>query len=486
MENIVIAVGGLAYLAFGLFRLRSAIIWLPLFIPTYLIKGEFGGIPVTLVEVLIYTLVVAYLIRSIKALVEKKSGIGALFSGVVNFIAPQESLFKKYGWLIVGMAGILVAAGLSFLVTEKELPILYGNVYPSLRIALGILKGWILAPILYALLLLGVVRKTKEGLDVLNAYTISAVILSLWALYQVIAQDFITPDMRASGPFENANYLALYIGPALLYMTIRVRDALFPLALIEGKRRWSMPFLKGKVPVDYTLSSLVFTAALILLFALIASKSYGAMVAVFVAGIFYFGMEYWQYWRKEGKTTFPWKVTLLAAAGLFLILLIVFAVDPSKWQAMFQFSQRNSSSVRIEVYSIAWGLLADNWLLGVGMGQFQALYQLEGMNILGHVPYELNMLHPHNFALAIWLNLGILGLASFILILALGLQKVWPHFTTFFQEKVKGVGKVRMIAFAMMLSIVVHGFFDTPFFKNDLALLFWIVLGVLIAVEKED
>ena len=262
----MIAVGGLAYLAFGLFRLRSAIIWLPLFIPTYLIKGEFGGIPVTLVEVLIYTLVVAYLIRSIKALVEKKSGIGALFSGVVNFIAPQESLFKKYGWLIVGMAGILVAAGLSFLVTEKELPILYGNVYPSLRIALGILKGWILAPILYALLLLGVVRKTKEGLDVLNAYTISAVILSLWALYQVIAQDFITPDMRASGPFENANYLALYIGPALLYMTIRVRDALFPLALIEGKRRWSMPFLKGKVPVDYTLSSLVFTAALILLF----------------------------------------------------------------------------------------------------------------------------------------------------------------------------------------------------------------------------
>ena len=304
-------------------------------------------------------------------------------------------------------------------------------------------------------------------------------------MYQLFALYFITPDMRASGPFENANYLALYIGPAFLYLLIRVRDALFPLALIEGKRRWSMPFLSGKVPVDYTVSSLVFTGALILLFGLLASKSYGAMVAVFVAGLFYFVLEYWQFLKKEGKTTFPLKVALVIAVGLFVVLLIVFAVDPSKWQAMFQFSQRNSSSVRIEVYSIAWGLLANNWFFGIGMGQFQALYQLEAVNILGHPPYELNMLHPHNFALATWLNLGIVGLASFILILALGLQKVWPHFTTFYHEKVKGVGKVRMIAFTMLLSIVVHGFFDTPFFKNDLSLLFWIVIGVLIAVEKE-
>ena len=482
----MIGVGGLVYLVFGLLRLRSAVIWLPLFIPTYLIKGEFWGIPFTLIEVLIYALVAAYIVRSVKSLIEKRKGIGALFSNVVNYIAPQESLFQKYRLLLVGMGGILLAAGLSFLVTEKEITILYGNVYPSFRIALGILKGWILAPILYGLLLLGVVRKTKEGLDVLNAYSISAVVLSLWALYQVISQDFITPDMRASGPFENANYLALYIGPALLYLIIRVRDALFPLALIEGKRKWTMPFLRGKVPVDYTLSSLVFTGALILFFALIGSKSYGAMVAVFSAGLFYFGLEYWSFWKKEGKTTFPWKVALLVAVSLFVILLVVFAIDPSKWQAMFQFSQRNSSSVRIEVYSIAWGLLSNNWLLGIGMGQFQALYQLEAVNILGHAPYELNMLHPHNFALATWLNLGLLGLASFVLIISLGLQKAWAHFGTFFQEKVQGVGKVRMIAFTMLLSMVVHGFFDTPFFKNDLSLLFWIVIAVLMAVEKEN
>lgn len=483
---MVIMLGAVLYFLFGVFHLRKAVIWLPLCIPLYLVRGELGGIPFTFVEALIYALVLAYFARLARGLFRTRKAGWGLFAGIRDFVAPRESLVHKYRYLLMGLGGVLLAALLSFIVTEKELVVLNGNLYPSLRIALGILKGWILAPMIYLLLILGTVRKTKDGLDIFNAYTISAVALSLWALYQVITQNFITPDMRVSGPFENANYLALYIGPALLYMIIRVRDALFPLASLEGKHRWSMPFIKGGVPVNFTMSSLFFVGTLILLFAFLATKSYGGILAVFAAGLLYFGLEYIQYWKKKGRTTFPWKVILISALILFVVLVSVFVLDPSKWQALFQFGQRNSSSVRIEVYTIAWGLLSDHWLLGIGMGQFQALYQLEAVNILGAAPYEWNMLHPHNFLLATWLNLGLLGLVSFIVILGICLHRAWDSFSIFATTKILSREKVRIIAFMMLVAIFVHGFFDTPFFKNDLALLFWLIVGVLFAVEKED
>ncbi|KKT47649.1 MAG: hypothetical protein UW39_C0007G0011 [Parcubacteria group bacterium GW2011_GWC2_44_17] len=36
-----------------------------------------------------------------------------------------------------------------------------------------------------------------------------------------------------------------------------------------------------------------------------------------------------------------------------------------------------------------------------------------------------------------------------------------------------------------MTSILLHGFVDTPYLKNDLSLLFWIIIAVSVAREHD-
>ncbi len=470
METFIILLGAGAYFVFALFRLEYAVLWLSLFFPLYLVKGEFSGVPFTLTEVLIYVTAFAFFLHWIFRVITPTGRFSGLFRGIRELIAPKESFFHRYKNLLIGVSFFVIAAFLTLLITQSELTLIDGQTFPGMRVALGILKGWIVAPILYLILLLAVLRSSRQALHVLNGYTLSAVILGLWGLYQMLTHNYVTPDGRASGPFESANYLALFITPALLYTVIRLREAFFPHRMEKMKM---------------TEASLIVAAGLVLLCALLVTKSYAAMFAFFISAAFYFGLEYWGCIKKKIRKGLPWKFLIGALLSLLVIVVAVYFIDPTKWQAMFQFAQRNSSSVRIEVYTIAFGLLADNWLLGIGMGQFPAFYQIEAVTILGHVPYEWNMLHPHNLYLALWLNLGLLGFASFLFIVALALQQVWSHCRQFAAEKLVNIGKMRVLAFSLLLVALLHGFFDTPFFKNDLSLLFWMIIALMFAVKEE-
>jgi hypothetical protein len=37
---------------------------------------------------------------------------------------------------------------------------------------------------------------------------------------------------------------------------------------------------------------------------------------------------------------------------------------------------------------------------------------------------------------------------------------------------------------SFMIALVVYGFFDTPYFKNDLAVIFWVLAGLLVVVPR--
>lgn len=464
METVLLFLAAGAYTLFALYRLELAVIGLAAFFPLYLVKGAIAGIPVTLIEMLIYGTAIAFVVRRVRDFLSPESWFSAFFSSIRGTFVPRVSFLHQYKYFLVGVGLMVVAAFLSLTVTQSELVLIDGQIFQGMRTALGILKGWIIAPVVYLLLLLATIRTTRQSLNVLNAYSVSAFVLALLALYQVITQDYITPDLRASGPFENANYLALFIAPALLYGLVRLRE-----------------FFAAK-DLQTTPASLFLVGTIVLFLALMASKSYAGLLAFFVAAVFYFGFQYW-YGKRKGR--FPWKFLLGGLGVLLLGLVAIYIVDPMKWEAMFQFAERNSSSVRIQVYTIAWGLIADNWLMGIGMGQFPALYQIEAVKILGYEPFEWNMLHPHNVFLAMWLNLGLLGLVAFVGVLAVCLQRAWDSVKIFATEKITGIHKIRVLAFSLLLIIFVHGFFDTPFFKNDLALLFWAVVGILMAVKDD-
>jgi O-antigen ligase len=463
------------YLLFALKKFDEAVFALPFFFPTYLWRVEFYGVPFTFVEVLIYVIFLVYLGRVAVGI--HRTGFRAAIRKLPIFDKAKGCPCRFLWPLLLFVAG----AALGTVIAQDKIVMLDGHtIFYGRKVALGILKAWIIAPILMFVVFRGTIRKSRQILKMFNYYTVSAILLSLWGLFQVITQSYVTPDARASGPFESANYLALYITPAVLYMLVRVKESVFSVIHLEKYSLWKMPFRRSKMPLEHPENFLFIIAFLILLLVLLFTKSYAAMMAVFASATFYFGLEYLEYYKKKSERRFPWRMAVMAIMFAAAVMSAVYLIDASKLQAVFQFGMRNSSSVRVEVYTIALQLLGENWLTGIGMGQFPAFYQLEAVRILGHVPYEWNMLHPHNLYLTMWLYLGLPGFVAFIWILYLLVAQCWKNILTFAFSKINELPKIRVMSLAMLLIILMHGCLDTTYFKNDLSLLFWMVAAAMV------
>jgi O-antigen ligase len=128
------------------------------------------------------------------------------------------------------------------------------------------------------------------------------------------------------------------------------------------------------------------------------------------------------------------------------------------------------NAVRKEIYHYSIEMVKSSWLMGVGLGSFQNKIGEISANNLAFQMYGMPFaLHPHNLFLAVWLNLGLLGMAVFISIL------VWFYFGS---ATIKD-NNVKFSLVAAMSSILIHGLFDTTYFKNDLSMIFMIIISIL-------
>jgi len=462
--DIVLQILGLAYFIFALWNLRLAVLFLPLFFSAYLLKFDLIGVPFPMIEVFIYGTFLAWVLQTFLKIFQRK-------------LSWKECLepYKKIWWLAI--LGIMVAAIISTFIAPQSVMMMDGTtIFYGKKVALGILKSWIIAPILMLVLFAGVVRSAKDLKIAVQSYVVSAVFLAGWGIYQVLTKQYLTPDMRASGPFNSANYLALFITPALFYALVRVKE-FFTVDFEEPW--WKKVFhivVRKNIPQrpEFFLVMFWAVALLVLFFGLLFTKSYAAFLTFFVACClwFYFQMKNWK--------GFSWKIVGLVAVVLMLIVFALIALDPAKWQTFFQLATRSSSGVRVQIYTIAAHLVLANPILGIGLGMFPAAYQLQGPQILGQPLYELNMLHPHDLFLAFWLNLGLLGFLSFLWILKVCFKRSWKYVKSFAASAPQSVEWFHAIGFFMLVIILVHGFVDTPFFKNDLALLFWLVVSLMV------
>ncbi len=344
-------------------------------------------------------------------------------------------MYRNWGlWLFLAAAfvGVLVAPDVSYMVNGHE--------FPAKITALGILKGWILAPMAYFFMAKFYFHDRPSLIRLaLRALLLGGVFLSLQAMAQVVTGDFSTPDARASGPFESANYLALYLGPIVVYGF---------LALARAKS-WGWRAL-------LSASLLICTAALY------ATLSYAAWIAVLAALL----VALLVHARKLPKRV---RFGLLAGALTLGALALVSQLGSEKFTQFLEFSERSSTSVRLQIYEISLSLIKDNAIFGIGLGQFEQFYQVNAVEVLGQDPFEWNMLHPHNIFLAFWLSMGLFGLVAFVWLCFKALTWIWE------QDKHE-----KRIAAVMLVAILVHGMFDVPYFKNDLAFQFWLLLAVLL------
>ncbi|MAF80412.1 hypothetical protein CL628_00175, partial [bacterium] len=305
----------------------------------------------------------------------------------------------------VALTGLLLASAIVSTVISAQL-----------EVSLGILKGWVIVPILAGLLVYNRSRSSKRTYDLLLDTLVAAG--SVTALLSLTQLQF---GERLAGIYDVPNSLALWLAPLITLAAMRI---------VVDRRR------------GYILPVIVMATALVL-----AQSLAGVLVVILalsLAGVL-------------------WSPRPLLAAGV-LIFFVVAGVG------VLQNSQSSQASyaVRQQLWSVGTDLVQQQPILGIGLGQFEPHYQRvlherfarynSGESDQSPLP-EFVFRDPHNWPLAWWLNLGLTGLFSFI-----GLHViVFRH------------SRDRSVTIALVC-LLLFGLVDTIYWKNDPAAVHWMLL----------
>ena len=327
---------------------------------------------------------------------------------------------------------------------------------PVLKKAAGFWKAYFIEPVLLSLIALNLVRSKKNVLFLVKSLAFGAFWIGLWAIGQkffgggvMSMEDWGKPEVwRATGPFPHPNFLGLYLGP-LLPLCLGL---FFQERKVSEKALWISAFFIGAV-------------------ALILARSEGAILAV--------GLATFLFLFFAGKKERNIAIFLLIIA-LMLFSLNLFSLR-DKFITKITF-QDLSGQLRLNIWDGAFKMLKDSPIFGVGLGGYQKLapfYQEKYYSKTGELISVETHPYPHNLFLSIYLELGVFGFLVFCLIIGL----FFAQGISLLKEKeyfiVLGVN-------LSILVILVHGLVDTPYFKNDLSVLFWILFSFPLSFHKSQ
>jgi len=376
---------------------------------------------------------------------EVSVGVSFLLSLLFSANKIKDVLIRK-NWYTIGLVLLFILSSVIGVL-----------VAPDQTKAVGIFKGWFLIPLMLAWSVY--CNFNKENIYKISwPILLSLITVSVWtvlqktglvttAFYQNGDANFTgyIDQNRFFGPFESPNYLPMFLIPALFL---------------------SMPLFE-KIN-NYRYKILLYFVYLLPLYAVILSQSRSGIVTIVISLLLYLNYRYLNVMKAHHRSPFKWHVF----SGTWLIVNIYSMFFVMKYLA----DNVGSDSIRAEIYRYSTvDLLPHNWLFGLGLGNFQ--------KAIGHIsltdfpfqqfglPYAV---HPHNLLLAMCLNLGILGLISFIFIVVKILQSAFSTDHYF-----------RGPIVAAIFAVIIQGVFDTTYFKNDLSAMFWLIFVTAILITDK-
>lgn len=397
------------------------------FLPAYLIRFTVAGIPTTLLEVLIYCAVVALLISQ------------------PLFLTAQrlKAIVVRYG---VPIACILIGSGIGVALA------------PNLPEALGLLKAYILDPILFFGL---IAAALNLGDDQRKTDTLVAIIVALGislALSGLFIASAYTPDGRAIGIFAldataSPNFLALLLAPLASFAAA--------LVLFSGNRAVQLWGVLGYI---------------VMVVGMAATGSRGGMLAIGLVTAVSLALFLL---RRVKKSLRPILQGVAVAVLLAAVILAGWLARPNFGSGANQ-RTTSSNNVRYEIWrTTIVDILPQTALFGVGLGNYQDYFTHITQDRVNFPEYISPWARtPHNFFLTIWTNLGIIGLIGFIWLIVL-----------FYANLRQGKHQYQALIYGLgmaMLAMLLHGMVDAIYWKNDLAVLFWALVGLSHVLQRED
>lgn len=299
--------------------------------------------------------------------------------------------------------------------------------------------------VLLVFMLLETFQTSEERRAMMRIMGLGALLFGVFSfVYNVLGYN-VAQDDRILGPLDSAVYLGYYLTPFFLFFTFEAIE----------RRKYS-----ALIP------------AVILAILILATRSMGSIAGSFIVILLYL--------LKRSDLEILKKRGVKMMLG-FIFLAVFAAVFYTKILPTIQ-TRWSSLDERFEIWSTSVELLKNprNDLLGLGFGQFQYHFIQTVDQVLGRKPLHYIILQPHNFLLLFLFQFGLLGLIFILYCLYRTIKGI---------VKLKPRDQTELTWHLLLLYFFLHGFIDTPWFKNDLLFLFVLLLGLTViekAVHKDE
>ncbi len=387
-------------------------------IPIYIFSLKIWFIPTNLLELLIGVLFIFWLFLNFKELPEI---VGNIFKN--RFFLPILLIF----------IGVTLSTVFSV----------------DIRTSAGIWKGWFVIPLLFFIMLINEVRNKKQAKNIILSLFFSGIGVALVSLFYFFNHN-LTYDGRLTSFYYSPNHLAMYLSPILI----------LSLWLYSYFKKWFVMVF-------------VFTGQYFLLSVIYLTYSYGAWAGL-VAALFFVLMTT-RHYRRFFKDFNRKKNIFYLFGAIFLIIIFFFfsQINSQKFQELLNFSYSSLSS-RLVIWQSAWEITKDHSLNGIGPGLFQKYYLDKQSSF---APYsEWAVPQPHNLFLAFWLQTGVIGLVGFLWLL---IRFFKSGFSCLLKNKDNCAEKLLIIILmAAMVYVITHGLIDTTYWKNDLSIVFLLIIAL--------
>lgn len=314
----------------------------------------------------------------------------------------------------------------------------------DLRTSFGILKGWIFDPILLFIVIIDLIEKNKKiKIGVLKTLVILGVFVSLYGIFDFYFLKNLIIKNRLDSIFTSPNYFSMLILPIIfLNLGIALTQKIYLIVLIIN------------------------------ILALILTQSYSAFISFWILTILFILIL-----NIDKKLKFK-------IIGFFLIITSIagfYIFDTKKFYHYNEIYKINSIEARVDIWKASKGILKENFsAFGTGQGTFKYKikeYVNSHKNEFKRPIDWLNASHPHNLYLSFLIETGIIGLIVFLFfcfnILKISINKILSSYNL-----------IDISIFCAFLAILIYGFFDTTYFKNDFSAEFWIISALIFSSQN--
>ena len=394
-------------------------------------------------------------------------------------------IFSFISWLVLAV----FSSGFSYRFTGIELPLAIFIIAAGIGIAVASNVRvainetvTIIAPIFMAILLVQLLNTRKKINVCLYIIASLGIISAIYCAAQVLWLNDILIGKYQSDPNSILEQFAIRPGSfqqMLFEHSLASRDvrgffvtgnSAGSFAILTSFAAFALFIANRKNPKSKLRTKSLIPAMIVLvnILGLLLTHSKGAAAAFTLTAGACIVYYYFGYWIREHK-----KTVLIAVLLLFVIVVTGIIAYGNTHDRL---PGGNSMLVRWQYWHSSTEMYADNYLTGVGPGNFGYYYS----HYKNPAALE-TVADPHNFLLGIITQFGPLGLLAFLAAIFIPLTRI--YFTR--SSQTDPLNSTKVILSLSVLGFLLHNCVDFAIFEPAITTVFWTVVAVIIAADLQ-